>query len=337
MPRTRRLLREEITYSVAKEREVNVLHQLGYHDQQTRFFSYLNDKRAWMKGVIVHHLGLRSIEVNVFSFDFLFHTVLEKTSNLEMGMKRYARSADIPLPSHHLEKLGFWLNGGNRMKALEGQKMIIVGDHDIKLRTNLFRDLSRILLSLSQIPLQQIGSFIIDCNGFLRLGNRPLSIEIQQLENEKIPINIPRDYTYSTVESYVMDMLAIHDSRLQNQPNTIRMELMAALKTEETKRSSSIILADVGKSMPGLPATMEQVWTSGTFWYTLALSSPTGLFSIFYNHILPLLSDHLSEEIGEVMPFFWVKDVGKFVANKISDKKRYDHDLRMAFEGSNPN
>ncbi|EGE82636.2 hypothetical protein BDDG_05580 [Blastomyces dermatitidis ATCC 18188] len=204
--------------------------------------------------------------------------------------------------------------------------------NDIKLRTNLFRDLSRIF-------------------------NRPLSIEIQQLENEKIPTHIPRDYTYSTVESYVMDMLAIHDSQLQNQPNavnnledcasqmsalaamrtifplffqqkfrrgpftftltdlhqsnifvddnwhisrlvdlewacsrpiemvempywltnkgvdeidaeeynTIRMELMAALETEETKRSSSAGLADIGRSIPGLPATMEQVWASGTF------------------------------------------------------------------------
>ncbi|KAH8433003.1 uncharacterized protein LDX57_010638 [Aspergillus melleus] len=60
MPRTRRLLREEITYSHAKEREVNILHQLGYLDQQSRFFSHLYARRDWMKAVVVHHLNLNS-------------------------------------------------------------------------------------------------------------------------------------------------------------------------------------------------------------------------------------------------------------------------------------
>jgi hypothetical protein len=43
--------------------------------------------------------------------------------------------------------------------------------HDDKLQTNFFRDLSRILLSITRIPLPQIGSFIIDNKGFLRLIN----------------------------------------------------------------------------------------------------------------------------------------------------------------------
>ena len=90
-----------------------------------------------------------------------------------------------------------------------------------KLRTNLFRDLSRILLSITRIPLPKIGSFVIDHDGFLQLTNRPLSIEIQDLENEEIPTDMPRDYTYSTVDSYVMDILRMHDSRLRHQPNAI--------------------------------------------------------------------------------------------------------------------
>ena len=62
MLKTRRLLREEITYSLAKEREVNILHQLGYFDQQSRFLSYLYGKQEWMKAVIAHHLGFRSTD-----------------------------------------------------------------------------------------------------------------------------------------------------------------------------------------------------------------------------------------------------------------------------------
>jgi hypothetical protein len=40
MPKTRRLLRGDITYSDAKDREVNILQQLGYYmyDQQNEFF-----------------------------------------------------------------------------------------------------------------------------------------------------------------------------------------------------------------------------------------------------------------------------------------------------------
>ena len=52
------------------------------------------------------------------------------------------------------------------------------GRHDCTLRTNLFRDLSRIFLGLCRSPLPAIGSFTIDNYGFLHLTNRPLSIEI---------------------------------------------------------------------------------------------------------------------------------------------------------------
>lgn len=69
---------------------------------------------------------------------------------------------------------------------------------DIDMRTNLFRDLSRIFLSLAKIPVSKVGSFVIDNHGYLRSANHPLFLGIQELENERIPINAPRDCTYST-------------------------------------------------------------------------------------------------------------------------------------------
>jgi hypothetical protein len=60
MTRTRRLLRKDITYSVAKDEEVNILHQLGYYEQQTQFFAHLNSRRTWMKAIVAYHLGLKS-------------------------------------------------------------------------------------------------------------------------------------------------------------------------------------------------------------------------------------------------------------------------------------
>ncbi|EGD86882.2 hypothetical protein H112_05393 [Trichophyton rubrum D6] len=89
------------------------------------------------------------------------------------------------------------------------------------LRKTLFKGLASIMLSLARAPLPRIGSFVIDNNGFISLSNRPLTLEIQELENEGIPIDIARDYTYSTTDSYATDMVSLHDSRLLYQPNAI--------------------------------------------------------------------------------------------------------------------
>ena len=63
MPKTRRLLREEITYSFAKEEEVNILHRLEYPDRQHEFFSKILDNRDWIKAVVAHHFRLRSTDL----------------------------------------------------------------------------------------------------------------------------------------------------------------------------------------------------------------------------------------------------------------------------------
>lgn len=56
--KSRRLLRGEITYSVAKDEEVNILHRLGYPEQRVKFFTALNHRRNWMSAIVAHHLGL---------------------------------------------------------------------------------------------------------------------------------------------------------------------------------------------------------------------------------------------------------------------------------------
>ncbi len=92
---------------------------------------------------------------------------------------------------------------------------------DQRRRQNLFRDLSRILLSLGKMAHPRIGSFTIDHQGFISLSNRPLTLRLHWLENEGIPTDIGRQTTYSTVESYVLDLLSYHDNRLIHQPNSI--------------------------------------------------------------------------------------------------------------------
>jgi hypothetical protein len=94
--------------------------------------------------------------------------------------------------------------------------------HDPERRSNLFADLSRIILRLAQIPFRRIGSLTIDDNGIISLTNRPLTCPIQQLENSRIPTNIPRDLTYSTSDAYLADVLACHDNRMRHMPNSVQ-------------------------------------------------------------------------------------------------------------------
>lgn len=301
------------------------------------------------------------------------------------------------------------------------------GRDNPKLRNNLFRDLSRIILNTSRVPLPRIGSFIIDNDGFLRLTNRPLSIEIQQLENENIPTDIRRDYTYSTADSYVTDILGFHDNRFRYQPNsvnnlgdcayqlsvltamrsifqsifnrgfrrgpfvfvftdlhqsnifvdeewhitclvdlewtctqpvemcgppywltnkgvdqlaqaeydTIRQEFMEVLATEEQGFGSATLPNGNDEAPPlRLSDIMNRSWEAGAFWYTLALSSPSGLFTIFSNHIRPLFCKGYEEEFGVIMPFFFEKNVGNIAGRKLADREVYDKNLRQAFEDS---
>lgn len=48
-------------------------------------------------------------------------------------------------------------------------------DKDERRRTDLFRGISRVILSLSRTPLPAIGSFIVDDDGFLQLAKSTIN------------------------------------------------------------------------------------------------------------------------------------------------------------------
>lgn len=288
-----------------------------------------------------------------------------------------------------------------------------------QLRTNFFRDLASIILNLARVSLPRVGSFTIDNHGFLSLTNRPLTLVIGELENEEIPTHIHRDYTYSTTDSYVIDTLGLHDSRLQNQPNAIndlsdginqmtaltgmrtalplffqrdlrrgpfvfsltdlhqsnifvnkdwhitslvdlewacslpiemihppswltnkaidtidedeydkiRMEFMQILAAEEQK------FIDYTRK-PRLSTIMQRGWEIGTFWFALALRSPTGIFHVFDDRLQSRLgSEHYDDDdYSKVMMWHWAHDIRKIMNRKVADKRDYDDRLREAFD-----
>ncbi|PYH92804.1 hypothetical protein BO71DRAFT_485105 [Aspergillus ellipticus CBS 707.79] len=87
-------------------------------------------------------------------------------------------------------------------------------------RLNLFNDLTKIILSLKQRQLPSIGSLTFEDDGSIHPKNRPLTLQIQSLENEGIP-PIPRETTYQSIEPYLLDLLQCHDNRIHYQPNSI--------------------------------------------------------------------------------------------------------------------
>ncbi|RDW61698.1 uncharacterized protein DSM5745_10370 [Aspergillus mulundensis] len=296
------------------------------------------------------------------------------------------------------------------------------GRQNVKLRTNLFHGLSRIMLAMARVPLPRIGSFTLDSQGYLSLTNRPLTLEIQQLENEDIPVDISRSTTHSTVDSYAADVLAFHESRLRNQPNAVHdledgfYQLSALMVMRSvwscffrrdllrgpflfnlTDLNQSNIFVDKdwnvkylidlewacslpaemihppywlsnqvidmisindyeplhsefvqalaeeeeneGNSKPpiGLSSIMQQGWGRGTFWYSLALSSPTALFKIFYDFIQPRFSTtHDDPKFWQITMPYWGFDAFDFIERKVKDKERYDAALREEFLSSSP-
>ncbi|PLB49352.1 hypothetical protein P170DRAFT_408496 [Aspergillus steynii IBT 23096] len=134
-------------------------------------------------------------------------------------------------------------------------------------RRNLFKGLSRIMLSLSRIPLPRIGSWTLDSNGVLQLSNRPLTLRLHQLENGGIPTNISRSLTYSAADAYYHDLLSCHDSRIRHQPNSI---------TDEEDARAQMARLTMMRAL--IPHFSDREYRSGPFFYRLTDLHPSNLF-----------------------------------------------------------
>lgn len=123
MAKTRQLLRREITYESAKEKEVNILHQLGYHDKQTKFFSQLSDHHEWIGSIVAHHLNLHSLtfcqvaDINEWLHGS-FNVCIPVTINNDKGSKKRVLLR-IPLPYRVGEEF-MPGNGGEKVQCEAG-------------------------------------------------------------------------------------------------------------------------------------------------------------------------------------------------------------------------
>ncbi|OAA63530.1 hypothetical protein SPI_03693 [Niveomyces insectorum RCEF 264] len=99
----------------------------------------------------------------------------------------------------------------------------VVGTNDIDPQDpkaqNLYRSLARLMLAIGRIRQPKIGAFRFHYDGTISLDNRPFTCPMMIMENEKAPRTIPSETTYTSVDSYVADMMAFHDASFLAAPN----------------------------------------------------------------------------------------------------------------------
>lgn len=239
-------------------------------------------------------------------------------------------------------------------------------------------------------------------------------MEIQQLENEKIPLDIDRKETHPVMESFVYDILSMHEARFRHQPNAVnsredglyqasalmvmrsiwpslfdRKFLRGPFLFNLTDLNQSNIFVDNDWNVVRLidlewacayPAefihppywltnqaidmidsneykiihtefmdileeeqrnyksrdlysTMKGGLDNGTFWYSLALSSPSAFSTIFYDHIQSKFArNHEIPEFWTItMPYCFL-GTGGLIEQKVKDKEKYDISLQEAFQ-----
>ncbi|KAL1878372.1 hypothetical protein Plec18167_004444 [Paecilomyces lecythidis] len=112
----------------------------------------------------------------------------------------------------------------------------------------------------------------------------------------------------------------------QNEYEKLHGEFMEVFKEEERKSCPQARIS--------LSQILEQGWQIGTFWYSLALDSPTGIFTLFYEHIQPRFEKkHIDDPVFfTIMQSYWCMNAANFIRKKVQDKETYDERLRAEFE-----
>ena len=89
---------------------------------------------------------------------------------------------------------------------------------------NLFRGVSRIILSLARVPQPRIGAFRFNDDGTISLDSRPVTADMFVLENAGAPRTMQVDTTYSSVGEYVDQLQTFHEQRFLAAPNAAHSE-----------------------------------------------------------------------------------------------------------------
>ncbi|KAJ5641006.1 hypothetical protein N7528_000631 [Penicillium herquei] len=299
------LLRRKITLESALEEEDDVLLELGYPEQRVGFFLSLWSDRDGIEEIASYDLGLNPSQTcQIGSKPGNVDEKLRSEAATFIWMRenwavQFTKPQNVPLGTRFLwslkRSIPWFLGYPLPCPYVSHQRSILLGsgylimdfignseseepvemlsetwdqhrDQQEK-RENLFKGLSRIILSMSQTPLPRIGSWTLDSNGVLKLSNRPLTLRLHQLENAGIPTNIDRSTTYTGTESYYLDLLSCHDSRIRHQPNSI---------TDADDGRAQMARLTMMRAL--LPHFCNKEHRNGPFFYRLTDLHPSNIF-----------------------------------------------------------
>jgi hypothetical protein len=101
---------------------------------------------------------------------------------------------------------------------------------------------------------------------------------------------------------------------------------------EEEERRVSVQLPQVyvNNTPTSRADIMRHNWRTGGHWYFRALESPTGLCTIFGQHIEPRFA--VNAHFDHVVAPFWSLNASQVIEDRLKAKADYDSELRKAFE-----
>ncbi|KAJ5714476.1 uncharacterized protein N7483_011657 [Penicillium malachiteum] len=253
--RPRSLLRGQITYSTAREDGNNILHQLGYRDERDQYFTHLFQNRQLIKKIIGRRLGLSSDSCHLVDVEDWIHGSFnvciradidtfkpgnsDEKIRCEAGTYAWLQENCPNVPIPHL--YGFGLSNGETFTHLEHMTFLTrivqylrrhvlrwlgysIPTSYIPYQMNEAKPLGNEYILIEYIDSSR-GQMLLQSwgkgSGNLTLSNRLLTLQLQLLENEHIPVDIPRQITHATADSYIHDLLAFHESRFRHQPNAV--------------------------------------------------------------------------------------------------------------------
>ncbi|DAA77790.1 TPA_exp: Uncharacterized protein A8136_5493 [Trichophyton benhamiae CBS 112371] len=307
----RTLLRGEISYSSAKDKEVNILHRLEYPEKQNQFITDLVNREQWIKGVVAHHLNITSAKCHVAdphgwlwgSFNLCIPVTIHNWIREQPGNRVLLR---LPLPY----KVGESFRPGNM-------------DEKIRCEASTYAWLEE---NHPHIPIPRLYGFSLSSgeSSNIFVDQQWNITSLVDLEwGCSLPVEMIHPPYWLTSE--------FADAIDEDEYKKMWTEFVRILAQEE--ESATKQQHNYSMNNTRLSTIMTKTWEMGTLWYSLALRSPAAIFRLFLDRIQTKLGkdNYSNEEYGLVMAFQWRSGIGNILAQKIKDREAYDADLRRAF------
>ncbi|KAL3474041.1 hypothetical protein BJX99DRAFT_248506 [Aspergillus californicus] len=318
--------------------------QRDYWSQRAEFFDRLNQSKSLIQAVVARHLGVNTTTCHVSDKDDWVHGSLTvfgerfRPGNADEKLRCEAGAyiwlqhnyPSVPIPQLY----GFGLSTGQSFTAVE----------TLPLMARCFQYICRLVLTVLGYPTP--SRLVPGRNTGLNLGN------------EKIPVDIPRGCTYTSVDSYMSALSTMrmvfprvfrHDLRSspfafcltgRHQSNILwacsrPIEMLHSPRWLTNKAIDEMDTDEYAKvHKEFVDSYLRDGWERGTFWYTAALRSPAGLFRVFYDHIQPRFAKgHENNELFYcILMYYWTETTWEFIRGKVKHMAEYDELLRDAFD-----